>query len=44
VTQYEHLLAVLEGAFETVRSGADGPFLAQNTLAALGFNDDGERG
>ena len=43
MTRYEHLLAVLEGAFDVVRRGDDGPYLAQNTLSALGINEDERR-
>jgi hypothetical protein len=28
-------LEILRGAFETVRRGEDGPYLAENTLTAL---------
>lgn len=43
MTEYQMLVSVLEGAFDVVRRGDDGPYLAVNTLSALGINNPDER-
>lgn len=40
MTRYEAALSILDHAFDSVRRGEDGPFLAINTLAALGIKEE----
>lgn len=40
---YEMALSLLRDTFDIVRAGNDGPYLAENTLTALGINTEDDQ-